>query len=273
MIQKSSIADWTRNRPAKSIRGLEFVKSNPSVFGQNAVGEIRSVIFLDRLPERTRARMDISESRDGRVQACLTRDRHTLYIGAEGGINAGSVCEHLFDGLASVEQILFENSSLRTDEADSFAQMFRGCESLESLDVNGFVTLKAYDFTEMFRGCRRLKQLGISRFRIDLAIRWAKYFDERCDSVWFRVPPHISEMFHDCESLEALDLRSFNTCDVRRFDGLFENCRSLRTLQLGGAFGVRGDARTDRMFAGCENLDKKSLPVRLSPRQAEAAGL
>ena len=293
---KGLTTDWRRNRPANSLRRLAFVKENPAVFTNNAITKIKSIIFQDHLTKAIGATMDISANHDGSVCAYLSRDCSTLYIGAKGGINAEK-CEFLFDGLNSVERIEFEDHSFHTDEAtdftcmfancrklktlnvrdfntskaESFGDMFHGCESLTTLNLKGFDTSSSTDFRDMFSGCRSLELLDITSFQIHLAVRWAKYFDERCDSVWFRVPPKISGMFSGCESLKSLDLRSFNTCDVNHFTKLFENCASLETLLLSKSFVIRSDTDTSLMFAGCKKLDIAGLGLNLTPKQAEDA--
>ena len=295
----SPITDWTRNEPDASISRMAFLKDNPAVFGPNPTGKIRTIIFQDHQTHKIGARLDISAYKSGRVSAYLSRDSATLYIGADGGINIGEHGYSLFSGLESLEEIIFENNSFHTDKSDDFSCMFKGCKSLRSLSLSGFRTSKVKSFEGMFSGCESLKELDLSGFdvtnstgfsgmfsgckslaklelgdfQIHRAVQWAKYFDERCDSVWFRVPPRISEMFSGCESLESLDLRSFSTRDVNHFTAMFENCRSLKTLQLSKYFVVRSDAKTDRMFAGCDSLDKAALPLALTPKQAEAAGL
>ena len=278
---------WSDNLPALSIRGLDFIKTNPAVFGRNAVNEIRKIVFLDHLPDRKGAFLPISRGKDKRVCACLTRDGEMLYIGAEGGINAADICEKLFSGLDRIEQIIFEGNSFHTETATDFSSMFEGCRSLKalsfavfrtpkvtsfhrmfygcenltSLNLCHFDTSASYSFSYMFCGCRSLESLDVSTFQVHRAVKYAKLFDERCNAYWFHVPPSIEGMFCDCESLTRLDLRSFQTHDVRDFEDMFRNCRKLRKLLLSNGFVIRRDADTKNMFTGCESLDRTGLPV------------
>lgn len=279
--------DFLSNIPANSFAELNFIKQNPSVFGRNAADEIRKIVFLDHLPEMKGKSMNIAAYKSRNITACLAKDRKTLYIGADGGINASDCCRHMFRGLEYIEEIVFEYDSfhsdsaksfsgmfencrnlkslslggIRTPESKSFSDMFRGCESLTSLNVSGFETSSCTDFSRMFAGCKSLQSIDLTGFAIHKGTRYAKLFDERCNAYWFRAAPKIREMFKDCESLKTLDLRSFSTASVDDFTGMFENCRDLQTLKLGSSFVISRTAYTDRMFDGCDKLDKKHLPA------------
>ena len=65
----------------------------------------------------------------------------------------------------------------------------------------------------------------------------------------------MREMFASCESLTALDLRSFNTSKVTMMWGMFQGCSHLKTIIVGP--GWTTSALTDEgheMFAGCTSL-------------------
>ncbi|MBQ6508559.1 MAG: BspA family leucine-rich repeat surface protein [Flexilinea sp.] len=286
---KPKTPDWAENVPALSIKKLEFVQLNPAVFGPKALPEIRKIIFLDHAPDMKGTSLNISQMKNGPISARLTPDKTTLYIGADGGIDATKICDGLFKGLDLIEQIIFEYNSFhtefstgfsnmfrdcknlktlniavfRTPKAELFSGMFSGCESLTSLTLTNFDTGNVHDFRNMFSGCKHLETLDIRNFKIHTAVKYAKLFDERCNSYLSWAPPGISGMFSGCESLTSLDLRSFRTGRVIDFSGMFENCKNLRKLQLSDGFVIRRDAKTDRMFAGCEKLDKTGLPINL----------
>ena len=56
----------------------------------------------------------------------------------------------------------FEN--LNTSEVTNMTEMFYGCRSLTTLDLNSFNTQKVTDMTEMFYGCRSLTTLDLNSF-------------------------------------------------------------------------------------------------------------
>lgn len=288
--------NWRSTKLPESAIGLRFVKNNPKVFGTQAMDEIRTIIFQNHFPEVKHAKRFILSESLHEIQVCLTSDKKTIYIGAPGGMNAVYVCKGMFKGLHRVENIIFEYNSFHTDEAVSFAEMFKGCRSLKSVNVkefktgksttfcrmfdgcenltelnmNGLDTSSAYEFTRMFNDCKRLKTLSLYNFYIHKGVRYSKYFNEKCDSVWFRVPPLITGMFAGCESLAELDLKSFRTADVNNFSYMFENCRNLERLVIAkGGFIIQKDAVTDKMFAGCGKLGvENSNLMKGRPRES-----
>ena len=288
--------DWRSTRLPETAKGLRFVRNNPKVFGTQAIDGIKTIIFQNHFPEIKHAKRYILTGSSHEIQVCLTSDKQTIYIGAPGGMNAVYVCEGMFKGLDRVENIVFEYNSFHTDEADSFAEMFKGCRSLKSvnikefktgkatkfgwmfdgcenlteLNMNGLDTSNAYEFTRMFNDCKCLKTLSLYGFYIHKGVRYGKYFDERCDSVWFRIPPLITGMFAGCESLVELDLKSFYTVDVNNYSHMFENCRNLKRLVITkGRFVIKKDAATDKMFAGCDKLGAEhSSLMKGRPRES-----
>ena len=251
---------WAHNLPGPGIKRLNFINRNPGVFGPNVIPEIRKITFLDRLPEKKGISFDISREKKLSVMACLSKDKRDLYIGADGGINAEDICDHLFEGLKHLEQIVFTWDSFHTDFTTDFSHMFQDCMSLKALSVTSFRTSKAVFFNNMFSGCKSLESLELGSFYIHQGEKWGKLFDKNCNAYWFRVSPFIEGMFCGCESLSSLDLSSFDTTRVVDFSRMFENCKNLQTLRLGSRFVIRSDAKTDNMFTGCEKLDKSALP-------------
>lgn len=106
------------------------------------------------------AYLDISWNCDGSIKAHLTPDRKTVYIGADGGINA-SDCRAMFYGLDKIEEIVFEKDAFHTDLSTNFAIMFCDCSSLTELDLSSFDTSKASWFDDMFEGCTALVKLTL----------------------------------------------------------------------------------------------------------------
>ena len=251
---------WAHNLPGLGIRKLNFIDRNPGIFGRNVVPEIKRITFLDHLPDQKGISFDLSRGTKLSVMACLSKNIEDLYIGADGGINAADICDHLFEGLKHIEQIVFTWDSFHTDFTENFSHMFRDCMSLKTLSVTSFRTSKAVFFNDMFSGCKSLESLELGSFYIHQGEKWGKLFDKNCNSYSFRASPFIDHMFSGCESLTRLDLSSFDTSRVVDFTGMFENCKNLHTLRLGSRFVIRSDADTKDMFTGCEKLDKSRMP-------------
>ena len=60
-------------------------------------------------------------------------------------------------------------------------------------------------------------------------------------------------MFHYCQRLTSVDLRSFDVTNVLDMYGLFEECSSLTTILCGGNW-VATTANTENMFKGCTSI-------------------
>ena len=61
----------------------------------------------------------------------------------------------------------------------------------------------------------------------------------------------MRNMFRNCTALTALDLSSFDTARVASLGMMFYNCRSLRAVTVSGAFVIPDGASTEFMFSGC----------------------
>ena len=284
---------WQDNIPCASITRLTFLEEKYSVFGKISRDDIRKVVFISHLPDMKGTILDISESKNGSVKACLLSDRKTLYIGADGGINAARCCKELFHWMGDIEEIIFEENAFHTDLSTDFSYMFNccsnlkaldlrdfntsgstnfqcmfnNCESLETLNVSSFETSGARDFSDMFSGCAALEELNVSGFDTSKAKNvMAMFFDceklEELDVSGFDTSnvTNFTNMFTGCSQLKKLDLRSFDTSNANQFMAMFKGCAALETLTLGERFVIPPDSRTDDMFSGCDRLDKTKLP-------------
>ena len=148
----------------------------------------------------------------------------------------------------NLEEMFVNCHSLTTiigiDEWDTsnvmrMTDMFKGCESLESLDLSSFNTESVENMERMFKDCHNLRELNLSSFNT-----------ERVDN--------MNEMFNCCcEGLESLDLSNFNTENVRDMTRMFADCRRLRELNIG--FNTTNVEEMREMFQGCESLESLDL--------------
>ncbi len=69
---------------------------------------------------------------------------------------------------------------------------------------------------------------------------------------------NMQGMFHNCESLEALDLSTFNTENVTNMFGMFDSCKSLKSLNL-SSFNTSKVKQMGYMFKNCESLTALDL--------------
>jgi surface protein len=68
----------------------------------------------------------------------------------------------------------------------------------------------------------------------------------------------MNRMFNNCRSLESLDLSSFNTSNVDSMYDMFARCENLKELNL-SSFEIRENCDTDWMFVDCRRLHMLKL--------------
>lgn len=87
-------------------------------------------------------------------------------------------------------------SMFDTSQVSDFQHMFWNCINLESVNLSSFDTNNGRSFFDMFAGCKKLRELDISNFSSKNAI-------------YTYVSP-FSGIFNNCHSLVSLDLGYFN---------------------------------------------------------------
>ena len=66
---------------------------------------------------------------------------------------------------------------------------------------------------------------------------------------------NMEQMFEDCESLKSLDLSSFNTAKVTNMSGMFFGCSALETILVGSSgWNVDMVKQSNYMFSSCKKL-------------------
>ena len=139
-----------------------------------------------------------------------------------------------FDGFNNLTLFLGLNN-LKTDNVTDMAFMFRGCSSLNSLDLSEFNTSKVTSMGMMFWGCSNLTNLT---------------FGENFNT---SNVTSMNGMFGECSNLTNLDLSSFNTSNVTDMTITFYGCSNLNSLDLSG-FNTSKVISMGMMFWGCSNL-------------------
>ena len=151
---------------------------------------------------------------------------------------------------------------LNTKGVETMSKMFKGCKSLQSLDLSHFNTSSVTDMSYMFYGCEKLEDLDVSGFNTANVTSMAEMF-YRCSSLTsidlsnFNTAKvnNMVSMFAYCSSLTYLNLSSFNTAKVTHMGGMFESCTKLATIFAGNNWSTESLADlTTAMFANCYNL-------------------
>ena len=100
--------------------------------------------------------------------------------------------------------------------------MFAGCESLTSLDVSMFNTVKVINMNSMFSGCRRLTTIDLTYFNTN-AVKDMAYMFKDCPGVatifignnWKTTSVTSStQMFYNCTSLVGENGTAYNASNV-----------------------------------------------------------
>ena len=143
-------------------------------------------------------------------------------------------CAYWFSGFKNLKKIEgIEN--LNTSNVTDMSCMFRGCESLTSLDVSNFNASNVTDMSGMFFECYNLKSLDVSNFNTSNVT-------------------DMSYMFRGCESLTSLDVSNFNTSNVTCMYKMFYNCANLKTIYAGAGWIIGKDTDSEGMFENSTKL-------------------
>ena len=110
--------------------------------------------------------------------------------------------------------------NLNTSEATSIASLFKGCKSLEELDLTNFNTKNVTDMSDAFNGCEKITELDISSFDVSSVT-------------------NMDGMFANCQSLELIrqkDGADSWLSDTRTTNGMFTGDNSLIGIGLDNSF-------------------------------------
>lgn len=141
----------------------------------------------------------------------------------------------LFEDIKLVRYIDITN--VITSELTNMKNMFKGCTGLEELRwrIN---SKKVVDMSGLFEGC-------LSLSRVDLNIlNTSKVID-------------MSRMFAST-AFEKLDLRNFDTHNVKNYVGMFEECSELEDIDI-SHFVFNGEIGIQGMFRWCDSIKEIDL--------------
>lgn len=143
---------------------------------------------------------------------------------------------------ASKLKVIKGIENLNTSEVTTTQNAFRGCSSLDSLDMSHFNLAKTTNMSYMFYSCSALKSV--------------KFGDLHTDSV-----KDMQRLFYGCQSLASVDFSKLNTTSLANVQYMFYNCSSLQTIDI-STFDLAKVDTTDQswrtgyayMFANCSNV-------------------
>ena len=181
------------------------------------------------------------------------------------GFNRSSITDmrHMFRGCQSLTSLNL--STFNTSSVTNMSYMFMGCSSLTSLDLFSFNTGKVTGMCYMFGGCDSLISLDLSTFDTGKVTNMCFIFAgcsglASLDLSTFNTDnvTDMSHMFSGCNSLTTLDLLTFDTSNVVTMKGMFQSCESLTSLNL-STFSAVSVVDVEDMFEGCSSLTTLNL--------------
>ena len=235
---------WEGQERSKKIKKKEnFLRRGWTV--KNDVKEIeklRTVTFLDYIPQTKESKWDVSEKIDGSVMAWLVEkeEGYDLYIGSNGVIVAGKNCSNMFSDCSALEEVYLSN--FNTSKVTNMCGMFHNCSSLTKLDVSGYDTSRVEDMSWMFYNCSALEELDVSGFDTSQVT-------------------DMTDMFGGCSSLIKLDVSSFDTSRVEKMDCMFRNCVSLKKLDW-KVFDMSGVKNYEHMLTGTKWEGQEIIKIK-----------
>lgn len=174
----------------------------------------------------------------------------------------------MFNHLDQLTSIDFSGFDLTY--CSSVAELFDSCRSLVDLDLSSWNAGNVSDFHGLFVNCKQLKTINWGTIDMTSATSFGSMFVacsslEAIDLSGFNTPnlEDIGWMFYLCESLETITFGDrFNTSNVTGFNGIFEGCSSLTSIDI-SMFDTSNSSSYWRLFEGCHSLTEilGNLPV------------
>lgn len=163
-------------------------------------------------------------------------------------------------------------SSFDTSKVTSMGNMFDSCWQLTSLDLSSFDTSNVTSMREMFRNCSGLTSLDLTHFDISNVTAVTESNNANCGmfSGMFslselKLPQNfitskitlLRSMFENCRSLISLDLSDWDTSNVTSMEYMFNGCY-VTSLDLSG-WDTSKVTNMNRMFYNCSGLTELDL--------------
>ena len=162
----------------------------------------------------------------------------------------------------------------------NMSKMFYNCHNLETIYINGYQYnyISPNDFNSMFYNCSSLQTVSL-KYIIVNNIKNMSYMFYNCKNLknFSRTSFSYNEdsmveniemkgMFQNCESLSSLDLGvNFFTKNVVIMWDMFKGCTSLTYLNL-NKFDTSQVTDMESMFEGCESLSSLNLEYFRTPK-------
>jgi len=84
---------------------------------------------------------------------------------------------------------------------------------------------------------------------------------------------NLSEMFNECDSLIKVYMPSFSDNKITKMAGMFDNCYSLKNINIFNSFNTKNVIDMSNMFSNCYSLEKLNLSLFTTSNVQNMSGL
>ena len=171
----------------------------------------------------------------------------------------------MFSGCSTLASI--DLNGLDTSKMVSMESMFDGCSNLETANLKNIDTSNVTNMSKMFYGCDALAKPDLSSFNTSKVTDMSYMFGgaykdggrnnalKALDLSSFDTSnvTTMESMFNYCDNLESIFVSNFDTSKVTNMKYMFVGCKALTGLDL-SSFNTSSVTTMEGMFYGCENL-------------------
>lgn len=172
-------------------------------------------------------------------------DIFSYLLGKKAGGNKKYKPRRTNFGLYQGTELEYELENIDTSNFQTFVNMFFNCSNLISVDLKNIKgnnsALNNGNYNNFFSGCTNLTTIT------------------NIENLVNSKATSLGDFFQGCSSLTKLDLRGWDTTNVKTFSTMFKNCTNLTEIDM-SSFTTGNDLTTLTsqvdMFYGCTNLTK-----------------
>jgi surface protein len=171
-------------------------------------------------------------------------------------------CSYLFRNCTNIKSI--DLSSFDSSKVNNMYYMFGKCYKLEEINLNNFNTEKVTNMGYCFNKCKLLKKIVFPSSFNTKNVQNMEFMFYSCGILKELNFPNnfiidnvlkMKAIFGKCTSLEKLDLRNFNTSNVKDMSYMFDECINLKEILINPkTFITKNVTNMGHMFNKCNNL-------------------
>ena len=174
--------------------------------------------------------------------------------------------EGLFQNCITLEYI--DLSNFDTSNVTNMAFMFNHCNRLKEIKgLDKFITSKATTMEGMFQSCFKLEFIDVSSFDTSkVEIMNFMFVDcfklkgiKGINKLNTKKVTNMTGMFENCLSLKYLNIENFDTSNVTNMSYMFNKCKKLKEIKGMDKFNTINLTTTYAMFQFCTEIEKIDL--------------